>query len=140
MSPEEGTSVWPRSTKKSRNMLRSSLAFIAVEDSAYWQLFFTAPSARPAQLQFRPQLGLALAHGLAALLDGRAHVGTETPSALHHVVGHPLGRVALGRLAQELLEPVRHPGAQPDADAQPEETLEHRVLDLVSRSEAPQRP
>src|SRR5437763_16558934 len=78
-----------------------------------------------AELQLGAQLGFPLAHGLSALVERLAQVTPQPAGAFDEVVGHPLGRVPLGGLAQGLLQPVGHAGAQPDPDTQPEEALEH---------------
>src|SRR5438128_527639 len=97
MSPEDGTTVCPRSAKKPVKARRSSLASIS-------RLSLPGASGQPS-LQLGPQFGLALARRLPSLGQRRPHVGSEAAQPVGDVVRHPLGRVALDGLAQEAAEP-----------------------------------
>src|SRR4051812_30874547 len=112
MRPADGTIVWARAAKKSRNFWRSSSDRIATK----------LPTGR---FQLRSNLCFPLAHGLAAVGHGGPEIGTEAAERSGQIGRNPFGRVALHRVAHEPHHPERHAEAEARADHQPEQSLEH---------------
>src|SRR5437867_11791213 len=94
ISPDEGTSVCPRSAKNPVKVRRSSLASIGGNQP-------TRRLPPCPRLQIGPELALALPHGLATLGDRGPDVGTEAAQRVGQVARDPLRRVALDSRAHE---------------------------------------
>src|SRR3954470_7682323 len=107
----DGTSVWPRATKKSMNARRSSSAVVGRSDIAS-----RLPAGRA--IEARLQLHFPAPHGRLALGHGGPHV---VAPALDHV-----GR---GEALREAPKTARHRPrrAEPEhePDEEPEQPLEH---------------
>src|SRR5437899_1786249 len=112
MRPAEGTIVCCRCAKKSKNVRRSSSDFIEL---------VTLPGGRR---ELRPDLGLALTHGLTTLGHGGPQVFAERLERAREVGRHAFGGVALDRLAHEADQPERHAEPESGPDHEPEQSLE----------------
>src|SRR5438445_2763641 len=99
-SDDDGTIVWPRRAKKSRNVRRMLEAFIGA-----------APLAGAVE-DLVPQLRLGLLHGPEALLDGGAQPAADGG---HHLPG--LGRDGIRQLGPRPAQHAGHGERQPQAQA-----------------------
>src|SRR5438552_3155146 len=93
MRPDDGTTAWPRSTKKSSKAFRSWLESMAV----MVQTSLPALSQLSARFEALAELLLGLPHALPALGHGIPEVGPELAQGTTEVGRHPLGAVALHR-------------------------------------------
>src|SRR5437588_97803 len=114
MSPADGTILCWCCAKKSRNVRRSSSAFIEL---------VTLPAGGR---QLGADLCLALLHRRPSVGHRGPQVLTERPERTGEIGRHPFWRVALDGLTDEADQPERHAEPESGSDHEPEQSLEHQ--------------
>src|SRR3954464_14426385 len=114
MSPDDGVTAWPCSTKNSSKTFRR---WLASTNPGPLLIRTRLPAARRWTSRFETlaQALLRLPHAFAALGHRRPKIGAELLEGRAEVGRDPLGAVAADRLPHEAGEPERH--AEPEADA-----------------------